>query len=90
MEQDLVDCWVVVNYNSSSVVGAAIEGYPVFVTNPIRSQCRDIANTDLAQIENPVLYNRQSWLERISMFHWNFQELRNGACWAHMRKWINK
>jgi hypothetical protein len=90
MEQDLVDCWAVVNYNSSSVVGAAIEGYPVFVTDPIRSQCRDIANTDLAQIENPVLYNRQSWLERISMFHWNFQELRNGACWAHMRKWINK
>lgn len=90
MEQDLVNCWAVVNYNSSSVVGAAIEGYPVFVTDPTRSQCRDIANTDLSLIETPMLHNRQPWLERISMFHWNFQELNNGACWAHMRKWINK
>jgi hypothetical protein len=88
MEQDLVNCWAVVNYNSSSVVGAAIEGYPVFVTDPVRSQCRDIANIDLAQIETPVLYDRQPWLERISMFHWNFQELASGACWQHMRRYI--
>jgi hypothetical protein len=90
MEQDLINCWAVVNYNSSSVVGASIEGYPVFVTDSARSQCRDIANTDLSQIETPVLHNRQPWLERIAMFHWNFQELASGACWAHMRKWINK
>lgn len=88
MEQDLVDCWAVVNYNSSSVVGAAIEGYPVFVTDPVRSQCRDIANTDLAEIEQPRLPNRQPWLERISMFHWNFAELASGACWRHMRSYI--
>jgi hypothetical protein len=88
MEQDLVNCWAVVNYNSSSVVGAAIEGYPVFVTDPTRSQCRDIANTDLSQIETPVLYDRLPWLERISMFHWNFQELASGACWRHMRRYV--
>jgi hypothetical protein len=88
MEQDLVNCWAVVNYNSSSVVGAAIEGYPVFVTDPTRSQCKDIANTDLSQIETPVLYDRLSWLERISMFHWNFQELASGACWRHMRQYV--
>lgn len=88
MEQDLINCWAVVNYNSSSVVGAAIEGYPVFVTDPARSQCKDIANTDLSQIETPVLYDRQPWLERISMFHWNFQELALGACWRHMRQYV--
>lgn len=88
MEQDLINCWAVVNYNSSSVVGAAIEGYPVFVTDPTRSQCRDIANTDLSQIETPVLHDRQHWLERISMFHWNFQELASGACWRHMRQYV--
>jgi len=90
MEQDLVNCWAVINYNSSSAVGAAIEGYPVFVTDPARSQCRDIANTDLSMIETPVLHNRQPWLERISMFHWNFEELASGACWQHMRSRINK
>lgn len=86
--QDLKNCWAVVNHNSSSVVGAAIEGYPIFVTDPVRSQCYDIANTDLETIESPILYNRQPWIERISMFHWNFQELSNGACWKHMRQYI--
>lgn len=85
---DLKDCWAAVNHNSSPVVGAAIEGVPIFVTDPERSQCKEIANQDLSQIESPVMYDRQSWVERLSMFHWNFDELANGACWNHMRNFI--
>lgn len=85
---DLADCWAVVNYNSSPTVGAAVEGYPVFVTDPDKSQCKEIANLDLANIENPVLPDRQRWIERLSMFHWNFNEIANGECWAHMRKYV--
>lgn len=85
---DLRGCWAAVNHNSSPVVGAAIEGYPVFVTDPDKSQCKDIANTDLSQIENPQLPDRQQWVERLSMFHWNFAELRSGECWSHMRQFI--
>ena len=66
---DLKNCWTVVNHNSSPVVGAAIEGYPIFVTDPEKSQCNDIANTDFSKIETPNLPDRQSWVERISMFH---------------------
>jgi hypothetical protein len=86
--QDLNGAWAVVNHNSSPVVGAAIEGYPIFVTDPIKSQCREIANTDLSKIETPNTPNRQSWVERLSMFHWKFDELKNGECWSHMRKFI--
>jgi hypothetical protein len=86
--KDLKHCWAVVNHNSSPVVGAAIEGWPIFVTDPMRSQCAEIANTDLAQIENPLLPDRQKWVERLSMSHWNFDELRSGACWRHMREFI--
>jgi len=86
---DLRNCWAAVNYNSSPVVGAAIEGVPIFVTDPLKSQCAEIANTDLKQIENPTLHNRQRWVERLSMFHWNFNELKSGECWKHMRKFIN-
>ena len=88
LEQDLKNCWAVVNHNSSPTVGAAIEGYPIFVTDPIRSQCAEIANLDLAQIENPNLPDRQKWVERLAMFHWNFDEIQNGECWAHMRKYV--
>jgi hypothetical protein len=86
---DLKNCWAAINYNSSPVVGAAIEGIPIFVSDPVKSQCSEIANTDLTQIENPRLPDRQQWAERLSMFHWNFDELRSGECWAHMRKFIN-
>ena len=85
---DLKGCWAAVNYNSSPVVGAAIEGVPIFVMNPEKSQCAEIANTDLSQIENPLLLDRQKWVERLSMFHWNFDELKSGECWSHMRKFI--
>jgi len=85
---DLKNCWAAVNYNSSPVVGAAIEGIPIFVMDPLNSQCKDVANTDLSKIENPLMPDRQPWVERLSMFHWNFDELKSGECWAHMRKSI--
>jgi hypothetical protein len=85
---DLKNCWAAVNYNSSPVVGAAIEGIPIFVMDPTNSQCKDIANTNLAMIENPAMPNRQLWVERLSMFHWNFDELKSGECWLHMKKYI--
>lgn len=86
--RDLKNCWAVVNYNSSPTVGAAIEGFPIFVSDPDRSQCRDIAQTDLSKIENPSLPDRQAWVERLSMFHWNFEEVKSGECWQHMRKYV--
>jgi hypothetical protein len=89
LTDDLKNCWAVINHNSSAVVGAAIEGYPIFVTDPTKSQCKDIANTNLSQIENPQLLDRQPWAERISMFHWNFNEVKSGECWQHMRKFIS-
>jgi hypothetical protein len=88
LEQDLKNCWAAVNYNSSPTIGAAIEGYPIFVTDPLRSQCSEIANTNLSEIENPSLPDRQQWVNRLAMFHWNFEEIANGECWAHMRRYV--
>jgi hypothetical protein len=85
---DLRNAWAVIGHNSSPAVGAAIEGIPVFLTDPIDSQAREVAHTDLSTIENTKEFDRQSWLERLSMFHWNFEELRSGECWSHMRQYI--
>ena len=86
--RNLKHCWAAVAHNSSPTVGAAIEGVPIFVTDPSRSQCRDIANTDLSQIESPIMPDRTAWLERISQFHWSHADLTSGRCWAHMKQWI--
>ena len=85
---DLKNCWAAVTYNSSPAVGGAIEGVPIFVCDPERSQSREIANTELSQIENPLMPDRQQWVERLSMFHWNFDELRSGECWHHMKLFV--
>jgi len=88
LEQDLNKAWAVVNHNSSSIVGPLIQGYPGFITDPERSQCAEVAHTDFSMIETPQQFDRQKWLERISMFHWNFDELSNGTAWKHMRDYV--
>ena len=88
--QDMKNAWAVITFNSSPGVAAAIEGIPVFVTDPVpqRSQAFDIANLDLSQIESPVMPDRLNWIQRISMSHWNFEDLRNGSAWKHMREFL--
>jgi len=88
LEQDLQNCWATVVYNSSPAVASAIEGVPIFVFDPIDCQAGDVANTDISQIESPDIFDRTSWLNKIAMCHWNFNDLRSGACWSHMKKYI--
>jgi len=88
LEQDLQKTWAVVNHNSSSIVGPIIMGYPAFITDPDKSQCADVSHIGFSQIESPKKFDRQRWLERISMFHWKFTELEDGTAWKHMRAFI--
>ena len=87
---DFAGCWVVVNHNSSPGVAAVIEGIPVILTDPERSQARDVATTGINRIENPLMPDRDAWINRISQFHWSHAELQSGACWEHMKKWAEK
>jgi hypothetical protein len=75
---DLRNCWAAINYNSSPVVGAAIEGVPIFVMDPVNSQCAEIANTDLAQIENPLRPDRTQWIEQLAHTEWTIPEIESG------------
>ncbi len=88
--EDLQNAWATVVYNSSPSVASAIEGVPVFLTDsqPEYSQSLEIANLDLSKIENPDMPDRQQWIERLSMCHWNFNELRSGEAWQFFKKYI--
>ena len=87
---DLQNAWAVVTYNSTPSVAASIEGIPAFITdpNPMNSQSYGIANTDLSKIENPDLLERQHWVEKLAMCHWNRSELASGAAWQHFRQYV--
>jgi len=87
---DLKGAWASVVYNSSPSVASLIEGIPTFLTDPVpqHSQSFGIANTDLSKIENPDMPDRQPWVERLAMCHWNFEEMQSGAAWSFFRKYI--
>jgi|TARA_B110000259_G_scaffold179219_1_gene218498 hypothetical protein len=90
IRDDLKNAWASVTFNSSPGVASLIHGVPVFQMDQDLnySMYSEVANTDLTQIENPILFDRQEWLERIAMCHWSFDELTNGTAWKFMRKYI--
>ena len=90
LDLDIAKAWCVVNNNSSSIVGPIIKGIHAFITDPTTSQCAEVSNTDFSCIENPKEFDRERWLERISMFHWKFSELEDGSAWRHMRNYVRQ
>ena len=87
---DFKNAWATVVYNSSPSVASAIEGIPIFLTDshPEYSQSQDVANFDLSKIENPNMPDRQPWIEKLSMCHWNFDELKSGEAWQFFKRYI--
>jgi hypothetical protein len=90
LRDDLRNAWATVVYNSSPSVSSIIEGIPAFLTDPYpqNSQSFAVANTDISKIEDPVMIDRQTWIERLSMCHWKFDELKSGAAWQFFKKYI--
>src|SRR6056300_735601 len=90
IRQDLKDAWATVVYNSSPGVASLIQGVPVFQMDPQLnySMYGEVANTNLENIEDPILFDRQEWIERISMCHWSFDELKDGTAWRFMRNYV--
>lgn len=90
LSHDLDGAWATVVYNSSPAVASAVEGIPCFVTDPfpLRSQAHAVSNTQLNQIENPLLPDRQQWIEKLAMCHWKFSELKSGAAWRFFKSYI--
>ena len=88
--QDFVDCWAVVTFNSSPGVAAAVEGIPIFVTdpNPKMSQAYDVANFNIKDINSPQTFDRQPWLDKIAMCHFNYDDLRSGVAWNIIKDYL--
>lgn len=86
--QDLQGAWAMIVHNSSPSVASVMNGIPVFVTDPVDCQAGPVANTDISKIENPIYPDREEWLWKTCASHWNIQELKDGTCWSHMRKYV--
>ena len=90
IEEDLKGAWATVLFNSSPGVASLIEGVPVFQMDPHKdhSMYSEVANSTLKRLENPKLFDRQEWLERIAMCHWSFAQTASGEAWEFMRQYV--
>jgi hypothetical protein len=87
--EDLQDCWALVCHNSTPSSVAMIEGVPAFITDdPGYCQAGDVANTNFSQLENPVMPDRDFWIQKLAQCHWSFEDLKSGRCWSHMRNYV--
>ena len=87
LQQDLSDAWASVFYNSSSSVAAVLAGIPVFAHDP-DCVAWNVANSNLAQIENPSMPTRESWLYDLSAAHWNDQESSQGSIYQKFLQYL--
>jgi len=87
---DLQNAWATVVHNSSPSVASIIEGVPAFLTDPQpeHSQSKEVANLDISRINDPLLFDREKWIEKLAMCHWNFNELKSGEAWNFFKKYI--
>lgn len=88
--EDFKTAHAVINYNSSPTVAAAIEGIPVFVLDPGRSQAAQVAHHDLRDLENIKQFDRELWIQKMAQMHWSLSELKDGTAWKHLRNWAIK
>jgi hypothetical protein len=89
IREALVNCWCTVGINSTPNVVSAIEGIPGYVEDSRRSWAADVAFTDLAQIENPPLPDRNEWAHKIANIHWSNQEVVSGQLWSAIKQYIS-
>lgn len=89
IKDDLVNCWCSVGFNSTPNVVSAIEGVPVYVSDPTHSWANDISFKNLSQIENPPLPDRSEWINKIANIHWSNDEVKSGKLWAVIKHYIS-
>ena len=89
--KEVHDAYAVISHNGSPGVVSAIDGVPIFLLDPERSQAKDVANINLRNIEKPNYdFDREGWLRRLAMSHWRLDEIRSGECWRHMKQWVKR
>lgn len=76
------NAWAVVNWSSNPAVEAVIKGIPVFVGPS--SLAYDVANHDFETINNPVMPDRQQWLNDYAYTEYTVDEIKKGIPLKHL------
>lgn len=86
LEEDIKKAWVVLSFNSNSLVEALLEGVPFFSFDS-GSMVHDIANHELSKIETPTFPDSQTRMQTlydIAYSQYTLDEIESGVFWTHL------
>lgn len=83
--KDFSDACAVVGFNSNALTESVCEGIPTFSMCP-SSMAWDVSNKSLENLENPVLFERQQWLNNLGYCQWREDECFEGLPLQHLLK----
>jgi hypothetical protein len=83
--KDFADAWVVVGFNSNALTESVCEGIPTFSMCP-SSMAWDVSNKSLQYLDNPVVFERQQWLNNLGYCQWREDECEQGLPLSHLLK----
>jgi hypothetical protein len=88
--QDLKNAWCSISHNSSPGAVSVLEGIPVFITDKDwqKSPAGLVGNYDMSKIENPVLPNRESWVQKLAMSHFSIEDIKKGLLWESINEYF--
>lgn len=86
---DCVNAWACIAHNTSAVITPVVCGIPVFTSMP-NCPIYPIANHKIKYINNPVLIDREQWLNDAAYCLWNYNEIKDGTVWKRFRPRLNE
>lgn len=79
------DSWATVTYSSGLGIDSYLAGVPSFTMDKANFAYK-LGNTNIKNIENPKLPNRQQWVQNLCYAQWNEEEMEQGLAWQHMKE----
>lgn len=83
--KDFSNAYAVVGFNSNALTESVCEGIPTFSMCP-SSMAWDVSNKSLQYLENPILFERQQWLNNLGYCQWREDECLEGKPFTHLLK----
>jgi hypothetical protein len=79
---NFANAWAVVSWSSNPGIHAVLNGIPAFVG--YQSLAYDVANKDFSTIENPIMPDRQQWLNNYVHTEWTVEEIAQGLPFSQL------
>lgn len=80
----LRNAWATITYSSGAAIDSLLMGVPALSMCPA-SMAWSVSDHELGKIEQPTLFDRRPWLDRLAHSQWATAEIADGTVWERFR-----